>query len=144
MQTIADDYYYDAGVLRHSRDKGGGTKRGQPVGCLDRDGYLVTMRQRQNLKVHRIIWELHHGEIPKGMQVDHINRVRDDNRIENLRLATPLENSNNQFGSGMTWKAGKWQVSYKHNNVNHYIGRFDCMLDARAAYLRAKQDACKL
>lgn len=41
---------------------------------------------------HRIIWEMHNGPIPDGMQVDHINGVRDDNRIENLQLLTLVEN----------------------------------------------------
>ena len=37
--------------------------------------------------LHRAVWEYYYGEIPKDMVIDHINRDRTDNRIENLRLA---------------------------------------------------------
>ena len=42
---------------------------------------------------HRIIWREHHGEIPDGMQIDHINENGLDNRIENLQLVTHKQNS---------------------------------------------------
>lgn len=45
--------------------------------------------------VHRLVWEVWNGEIPKGMEIDHINCVRDDNRLENLRICTHKENCNN-------------------------------------------------
>ena len=46
---------------------------------------------------HRAIWETFNGEIPEDMQIDHINTVRDDNRLENLRCVTPSGNSNNEI-----------------------------------------------
>ena len=42
--------------------------------------------------VHRLVWETFNGEIPKGYEIDHINAVRDDNRLENLQLLTHLDN----------------------------------------------------
>lgn len=45
--------------------------------------------------LHRVIWEVFKGEIPQGMEIDHINTIRDDNRLENLRLVTHKENCNN-------------------------------------------------
>ena len=58
-------------------------------------GYL-RVRTKLGLKmVHRIIWETFNGEIPDGYEIDHINTIKTDNRLDNLRLVTPKENKNN-------------------------------------------------
>lgn len=68
------------------------------------NGYLIISTAiNSHTIVHRMMAEAFLGEIPKGYQVDHINRIRTDNRIENLRIVTPSENhlnkSNNcEFG----------------------------------------------
>lgn len=62
-------------------------------------GYIVhTLMYRtikKQVRAHRVVWMAAHGPIPKGMMIDHINRVRDDNRIENLRLVSALGNRQN-------------------------------------------------
>lgn len=59
-------------------------------------GYKLVMINKKFHLTHRIIWEMHNGEIPEGMEIDHINGVRDDNRIENLRCVTKGENAVNK------------------------------------------------
>lgn len=44
--------------------------------------------------LHRLVWEAFNGPIPDGMQVNHINEDKMDNRVENLNLMTPIENIN--------------------------------------------------
>ena len=46
----------------------------------------------KTIYLHRAVWEYHNGKIPKEKMIDHINRNRNDNRIENLRLVTAKEN----------------------------------------------------
>lgn len=56
-------------------------------------------------RVHRIIWIAEHGVIPDGYVVDHINNDKKDNRIENLQLLTPKENSQKAHDDGL-YKTG--------------------------------------
>lgn len=61
-------------------------------------GYMLvgfSKHKKTNVYVHRLVWETFMGEIPKGYQIDHINTIRDDNRLENLKLVTHKENMNN-------------------------------------------------
>lgn len=45
---------------------------------------------------HRVVWMAFNGPIPKGMNIDHINRIKTDNRLENLRLVTVYKNMKNK------------------------------------------------
>lgn len=68
-------------------------------GWLDTDGYIKVIlskkgRKRITKSLHRLVYETFVGEIPQGMQVNHINEIKTDNRLENLNLMTPKENIN--------------------------------------------------
>lgn len=62
-----------------------------------RDGYLrfdcCLNFKVKHIRVHRAVWEAFNGKIPQGLEINHINCVRDDNRLENLELVTRLQNS---------------------------------------------------
>lgn len=110
-------FFYNNGKL-HCRNKLGRRERGAEVGTRLTLGYLVGKTKHVTYYVHRIIWEMHNGPIPQGLLVDHINHIRDDNRIENLRLVTRRDNAknaklyaNNSSGvTGVRWDSqlGKW------------------------------------
>ena len=89
-----------------------------------------------------------HGRWPrKGL--DHINGRRDDNREENLREATQSENmanvpraKNNKSGAkGVSWHAmgRKWQVHIQKSRKTYYLGLFNTLEEAAAAYREAAQ-----
>ena len=61
------------------------------------------MKGRQYLQ-HRVAWALHYGEWPASF-IDHINHIRDDNRIHNLRVVTRAENNSNAIRR-MNYKTG--------------------------------------
>ena len=64
------------------------------------DNYLQVHLYRNGTtkmyKVHRFIYECFHGVIPNNLTIDHVNRDKEDNRLDNLRLATYSENNNNR------------------------------------------------
>ena len=67
-------------------------KPGDLAGSVTKDGYLAARFQRKLLMVHRVIWELVHGAIPEGMDVDRIDHNRTNNFITNLRLVSAPHN----------------------------------------------------
>ena len=107
------------------------------------NGYISRWIGGKKVGEHRVIWEQHNGPIPKGMQIDHINGIRNDNRIENLRLVTNQQNSFNQLkAKGFYWDKmkSKWRASIQLNGKTINLGYTNCMLEARAMYLRAKKE----
>lgn len=63
---------------------------------IDRAGYQVVSISRRKVFIHRIVYELHHGDIGAGLYIDHIDGDVSNNRIKNLRLASSCENSWNR------------------------------------------------
>lgn len=63
-----------------------------------KDGYLqvdLCLQKRKSVRVHRLVWEAFYGKIPDGMEIDHIDTNRENNRLSNLRCVTSMENSQN-------------------------------------------------
>lgn len=102
---------------------------------------------KSTILAHRIIWEMHHGPIPEGIMVDHIDRNPRNNRIENLRLATAgesvlnrcLQRNNTTGFRGVVFTAGKYQASISVRGKNIYLGRFDTAEMAAEAYAKASE-----
>jgi hypothetical protein len=59
-------------------------------------GYLRLCLKGCHKFVHQIVYEAFNGEIPVNMDIDHINGIRDDNRLQNLRVCTRKENALNR------------------------------------------------
>jgi hypothetical protein len=99
------------------------------------------------MSAHRLAWFYVHGEFPK-CELDHINGVRDDNRISNLRECSRAENmqnagmfkTNTSGYTGVTWhkQRRKWAAQIWVNNKRMYLGLRESKEDAYALYLEAK------
>ena len=65
---------------------------------ITRNGYYLTGLYKNSIRkfyyVHRFVWEAFNGTIPEGLQVNHINEIKADNRLSNLNLMTCKENCN--------------------------------------------------
>lgn len=68
---------------------------GDVAGAVNSSGYYQTRVDGKLVSNHRIIWTMQRGEIPKGVFIDHIDRNKLNNKIDNLRLVTPTENLRN-------------------------------------------------
>lgn len=123
-------------------------KAGDSAGSLDPIGYLRISVDGNPFWAHRLAWLYVTGSFPLGL-IDHINRVKTDNRILNLRDVTQRENvansglsrKNTSGHKGVSWhKAlGRWMVKAKKDGKNHYIGSSKDL--AAAVAIKARWDS---
>lgn len=124
-----------AGSVALNADKGQGYRSGTVLG--------------KRLLAHRVVWALHYGEWPEG-EIDHINGIGSDNRIENLRLASRAQNCRNINGrrhgrvcfKGVYWfpRLSKYVAKIRGAIGTEHLGYFENECEAANAYdLRALQ-----
>lgn len=99
-------------------------------------------------KEHRVIWAMHNNAWPKH-EIDHINHIKDDNRIENLRDVTarinqitkPISRNNTSGHKGVRWRPdkNKWQAYAatmgKFKSLGHFAFKHQAV-EARLIYER--------
>ena len=110
-------------------------------------GYLQVLFRGASYRQHRIIYCLHmKQDISTDLQIDHINGVRNDNRIENLRLVTNRENAQNQschrgdklVGVKYDKHIDKWGARITLADGEQVsLGSFNSEIEANARYLEA-------
>jgi hypothetical protein len=118
------------------------------IGSVVGKGHLLVIVNRKSSYAHRLIYEHVHGPIPTGMQIDHINEIKTDNRIANLRLVTQSQNFQNQSkanarnsvgikGVCFDQRTGKFCAYISVAKRRKFLGRFKNVDVARAAYAYA-------
>lgn len=129
-------YDKDTGKLYWSVPNNGRIKVGQEVGTVTKDGYRRFMYKGKPYLVHRVIWFIEYGSWPSI--IDHINRDKLGNRIENLREDTYSQNryniprrSHNKSGyKGVCQRGDRWAAFCD----KVYLGTFDTAKDAATCY----------
>lgn len=139
-------YDPDTGVFTHHISRAGVTK-GSIAGTTHHLGYRAICIAGKGYAEHRLAWLYTYGIWPEA-DLDHINRIRHDNRLCNLREATRAQNCQNQpirrsNKSGVTGVylhgiTGKWAASINIARKQKHLGLFDALEDAIAARKQAE------
>jgi hypothetical protein len=131
-------FEYKEGKLFWKVSRSSRIKVGQEAGNLGKRGYRAVRIDGKLYLTHRLIFLMIHNYVPQYL--DHIDGDRLNNRIENLRPATKLENSRNVKLSkknttgfkGVVFDKdyNKWRAQIYHNGKCHYLGGFDSLDEA--------------
>jgi len=125
-------------------------RAGSEAGYTGSKGYKrININGRHHL-AHRLAWLIHTGEAPSA-HIDHIDGNKSNNRIANLRHATPGQNQHNSpiqrnntsgtKGVSRDRKSGKWKAQIRVEGVRLYLGLFRSIEDAAVAVREAR---CRL
>jgi uncharacterized protein YqkB len=131
IKLLYDLFMYDNGRLRWKESKGN-RQAWSRAGYTDANGYVRVSIQGKKYMEHRLIWFWHYGVMPK--ELDHINQIKSDNRIENLREVTKQQNQWNTSvrscsKSGIKnvhWnkKDQRWRVQLRVDGKPKYFGEY--------------------
>lgn len=141
QELVLSLFEYRDGHLFRKFSKGS-SKKGKLAGNEFNRGYRQVGIDKKSYLVHRVIFLMHHGYMPEF--IDHVDKDKTNNRIENLRPATKSQNAmncdlrkDNTSGTrGVTWDRDrkKWISQIQINNKHKFIGRFQSLEDAKVAY----------
>lgn len=139
---------YKAGRL-YWRKRTGTRGMGNMAGTKRNDGYRHVRIDGKYYQEHIVIWCMVKGEWPTSI-IDHKNEIRDDNSIDNLRLASKCQNAYNTGkwkcntsgykGVSLNKKSGKWVAYISLNRQNIHLGSFESLSLAVAAHKKATID----
>ena len=125
-----------------------GLNAGDVAGSRTDAGYVCIRIDKRLYRAHRLAWLYVYGVWPEDC-IDHVNHIRDDNRISNLRPSTKGENSQNlsmrlDNTSGVTgvhwYKAyNKWSAEIWYKGDKHFLGYFGTIQEAAQARIDAER-----
>ena len=122
-------------------------KAGTLAGNINSGGYLSVQVKGKKRPAHRIAWFLYYGTWPKN-DIDHINGIKTDNRIVNLRDVASVVNfqnqrkprKNNKSGFlGVSKKGNRWVAQIQVDGRRTHLGSFEKPEDAYASFLEARR-----
>lgn len=134
QEYLKQRYYYQNGKLFCK-------VKNKPIGTINGRGYYIVSINKKSYRIHRLIFLYHYGYLPP--LIDHKDRNKLNNCIENLREATVSQNNHNRTGKesntghkGIHWSNSRkfYKVAFTHNKVYHYVGTFNNLQQAVESY----------
>ena len=125
-----------------------GRANGKVAGSINNYGYIHIRINKKLYKAHRLAWLYVYGSM-ENCFIDHIDGDKSNNRIENLRLATNIQNQQNQRSLHSNNKSGfigvskignKWRAQIRIYGKVVHLGSFSCPSIASERYLSVKRD----
>lgn len=142
------DYNESTGTFTIRIQRMGSRPVGSAVGTPSGRGYLSVCIDKKNYLVHRLVWLYVYGVWPSG-DVDHINGVKSDNRVDNLRDCggTAINQENRRAANagsesgilGVRKVGNTWWATIMSNKKKYSLGSYYSEKEAQAAYLGAKR-----
>ena len=141
--------YREDGNLIWKKSKRG-IRKDMVAGTLN----LTTNHHQVNIdgkiyNLHRMIFMYHYGYLTHGLQIDHIDTNKSNNRIENLREVTSSQNhmntklrvDNTSGIKGVYWNKPrrKWYSRIRVNGKNTYLGSYSTLEEAEAVVREARE-----
>ena len=146
QSRLKELFVYKDGNLIRKVASSNRVKVGDIAGTLRADGYTRIRVDVDLYFLHRLIFLMHHGYLPK--EIDHIDGNPSNNNIYNLRKCTRRENQHNSKmrkdntsgTKGVYWNktAKKWQAQINIEGKCKYLGLFDNLLDADCKVISAR------
>lgn len=139
-------YSPDTGLFHWILASSDKTKIGDLAGCMRPDGYIKIKIFGKSYLAHRLAWFFVHGEWPDE-EIDHINRIRSDNRLVNLRSVLKRQQQQNMkltikntsgFVGVSRGRNGRWRASLVIKKKFISLGVFDTPEEASSVYVAAK------
>jgi hypothetical protein len=152
QEKLKEILSYDpkTGIFLNKISRSNRIKKGQAAGSRHSAGYLTIGINNKEYYCHRLAWLYIYGGFPIT-HIDHINEIKTDNRICNLRIATHQENMQNVLSLRSDNKTGykgvyidkrtnKFLTQIAINGKTKHLGSFTTAKEAYLAYLKAKKE----
>lgn len=144
------DYDQSTGNLIWKHTRSTHAIEGSVAGCIQ-NGYVKVTLFGHSYYAHRLIWMMVYGYFPeKDYNIDHINRVKSDNRFENLRKVTRSQNRQNVVSSrsnktgylGVSKSGSEFGYLFRMGDSQVAEGGFSSAEGAYSAYMTCKRAHC--